>query len=329
MLLAALVVLQASGAGIRAQSASRGGELSVVNIRPNFYLIVGAGGNVAVQIGPDGVVVTDTGSAEKADLLLAQIKRLTSAPIRYIINTSADPDHVGGNAKLSLAGQSILPEGYRREGLVGRSFAPILAEEHVLKRMSAPAGKGPPFPLEAWPTSTYSVAIGEVSRKLVMNHDAIRVSYQPAAHTDGDSAVYFQRSDVLVTGDIFDLTRFPVIDKSRGGSIQGVLNSLNRLIDLTFASTPFPYQEDGTRIVPGHGRLCSSSDLVEYRDMLSIVRDRVQDLVSRGRTLEEIQQANPTQGYRRLYGADTGPWTTRMFVEAVHNGLTANDAGKR
>ena len=324
-LLVAVVVCLAVGmlARVTAQAGAPSNDaLTVLEIKPNIYMIAGAGGNVVVHIGSDGVVVTDTGRAETADALLAAIKRLTPRPIRYIINTSADADHVGGNATLSAAGQPIMPAGYRREAIVDRDFAPILAEERVLTRMSAPTGQQALFPVAAWPTSTYSATTGERQRKLVLNGEAIQVMYQPAAHTDGDSLVYFRRSDVLMTGDIFDLTRFPVIDLGSGGSIQGVLDSLNGILEMTFSSTPFPYREDGTLIVPGHGRLCATTDVVEYRDMVSIIRDRVADLIKKGKTVEEIQQADPTAGYRRQYGSETGGWTTRMFVEAIYKSLT-------
>jgi len=325
LLLAAVVASQAAGPSVRvaAQAAApSNGALTVLEIKPDFYMIAGAGSNVAVHIGRDGVIVTDTGRAEMADALLAAIKKLTLRPIRYIINTSADSDHVGGNAVLSAAGESIHPAGTRRFGIIDPQYAPILAEETVLTRMSAPTGEQAPYPAAAWPTSTYSPAAGERQRKLVLNGEAIQVMHQPAAHTGGDSLVYFRRSDVLMTGDVFDVTRFPVIDLARGGSVQGVLDSLNRIVEMTFASTPFPFQEDGTLIVPGHGRLCAATDVVDYRDMVSIIRDRVEDLVKQGKTLEEIQQANPTAGYRRQYGSETGAWTTRMFVEAIHKGLT-------
>lgn len=324
-LIVGVVLCQAAGtsAPLTAQAGPRNdGALTILEIKPNIHLIAGAGSNVVVHIGPDGVIVTDTGRAESAGALLAAIKTLTSRPIRYIINTSADPDHVGGNATLSSAGQPIVPAGYRREGFVERDFAPILAEERVLARMSAPTGQQAPYPAAAWPTSTYSAATGEQQRKLVLNGEAIQVMHQPAAYSDGDSLVYFRRSDVLMTGDVFDVTRFPVIDLDKGGSIQGILDSLNRILDMTFPSTPFPYQEDGTLVVPGHGRLCTTTEVVDYRDMLSIIRDRIQNLIKQGKTLEEIQQANPTAGYRRQYGSETGIWTTAMFVEAIYKNLT-------
>src|SRR5688572_4604346 len=210
VLLLVLTVLLTGAAGSARVGAQAGtqsrGSLTVVEVQPNFYMIAGAGSNVAVSVGPDGVVLVDSGAADRADQLLAEIKRLTPQPIRYIINTSADPDHVGGNATLSLAGQPILPAGYRRAGLIGRDYAPILAEERVLNRMSAPTGQQAPFAVESWPTSTYSVEAGETQRKLFLNREGIQVMYQPAAHTDGDSLVHFRRSDVLITGDIMDTT---------------------------------------------------------------------------------------------------------------------------
>jgi glyoxylase-like metal-dependent hydrolase (beta-lactamase superfamily II) len=146
------------------------------------------------------------------------------------------------------------------------------------------------------------------------------VLHQPAAHSDGDSIVFFRRSDVVATGDVFDTTRFPVIDLARGGSIQGEIDALNRLIDLTIPSIPMPYKEGGTRVIPGHGRLCEQAELVEYRDMVTIIRDSVRRFAGKGMTLDQIKMANPTQGYRTRYGADAGPWTTDMFVEAIYKG---------
>lgn len=257
--------------------------LTVVEVKPHIHMIGGAGANVVVHIGRNGVIVVDTGHTDRAGVLLAEIRRLTPRPIRFIINTSADADHVGGNAVLSAAGQPLTPAGYLRDGFVPPQAAPILAEERVLSRMSAPTGEQPPYPQALWPTSTYSAVAGELQRKLVLNGEAVQVMHQAAAHTDGDSLVYFRRSDVLMTGDLIDIRRFPVIDLGKGGSVQGLLESLNRIIDLTFASTPFPYEDDGTVIVPGHGRLCTTTDVVDYRDMVSIIRDRVEDLISKGK----------------------------------------------
>ncbi len=309
----------------RPKQAPPGNDLEAIEVQPGLYMIAGAGGNIAADIGDDGIVVVDTGTAQQADQVIALLRQLTPKPIRYIINTSADPDRVGGNEKLSQAGKPILPEGYRRVGLRGREFAPILAEQHVQDTM---ASGTPPAPDAAWPSLTYSVDGGETQRKMFLNGQGIQVLYQKHAHSDGDSLVHFRRSDVIVTGEIMDPTRFPVFDSTKGGSVQGIIDSLNGMIDVSIWAVPFPYQEGGTLFIPGHGRVCTVSDVVEYRDMVTIIRDRVQDGVKKGLTLDQVQQANPAQGYRRRYGSDSGPWTTDMFIAAIYNDLSGKRAGQ-
>jgi glyoxylase-like metal-dependent hydrolase (beta-lactamase superfamily II) len=316
-------VIWSMGAATQAMAADS--ELEAVKVRPDFYMIAGAGGNIGIDIGSDGVVVVGTGSAAHADDVIALIKQLTMQPIRYIIDTSADPDSAGGNAKLSRAGLPILPAGYNRPGggpgLAARDFAPILAEEHVLDRMSSAQDKWASRDQAGWVTSTYSIELGETQRKMFLNGQGIRVIYQAAAHSDGDSIVLFRGSDVFVVGDIMDLRRFPVIDPAEGGSIQGSIAALNRVLDLSIESVPFPHQDGGTLIIPGHGRIATWTDLVEYRDMLTIIRDRIADGVNKGRTLTQVLAADPTQGYRRRFGADSGDWTTAMFVTAIYHEL--------
>jgi cyclase len=301
--------------------------LEAIEVQPDLYLIAGAGANIVADIGSDGVVLVDTGTADRAEEVLALIRHLTSKPIRYLINTSAELDHVGGNAVLSLAGLPIVPAGYKRDGFSGRDFSPILAEQHVQDRMASGTDPTSSLPMAAWPTSTYSIESGESQRKLFLNGQGIQLLYQKAAHSDGDSLVHFRRSDVLVTGDIFDATRFPVVDPKKGGSVQGIIDSLNNMLDIAISPTPFPYQEGGTLIVPGHGRICMTTDLVEYRDMVTIIRDRVQAGITKGQTLAQVEQSNPALGYRRRYGSDTGPWTTHMFIEAIYNELKSAPGG--
>jgi glyoxylase-like metal-dependent hydrolase (beta-lactamase superfamily II) len=296
-------------------------ELEVLQVRPSFYMIAGAGSNIAVQIGADGAVVVDAGLAERADAVIAEIRKLTNQPIRYVIDTNADPDHIGGNEKLSRAGESIVPTGGLNNMAAYGGRAPILAEEHVQNRMSAPTGKQSKFPEAAWPTSTYSSASGENRKDIFINSEAVRLFYQPAAHSDADSLVFFRRSDVIVTGDVFDMTRFPVIDIENGGTIQGVIDSLNRVIELAVPAIPLVWQEGGTLVIPGHGRLCSKDDVVNYRDMVTIIRDIVQDQIKKGMSLDEIEKANPTQGYRRRFGVESGAFTTDRFVEVVYKSL--------
>jgi glyoxylase-like metal-dependent hydrolase (beta-lactamase superfamily II) len=295
--------------------------LELLQIRPQFYVIAGDGANVAVQLGPDGAVVVDSGSGARAEQVVAEIRKLTNRPVRYIINTSADRDHVGGNDAVSKAGQSVIPTGGLNEIGAAGGRAPILAEENVQARMAVPTGEKSEFPIGAWPTVTYSSALEETQKDLYFNGEAVIVLYQPAAHTDGDSIVFFRRSDVLVTGDVFDTTRFPVIDVERGGTIQGVIDSLNRIITITVPPVPLVWQDGGTVVVPGHGVISHEADVVDYRDMVTIVRDRVQDMIKKGLTLPQIQKADPTKGYRRRFGSDTGSWTTARFVEAVYKTL--------
>jgi glyoxylase-like metal-dependent hydrolase (beta-lactamase superfamily II) len=292
------------------------GEVRVQPVQGNVYMLAGAGGNIAVQIGRQGVVVIDTGSGRMTDKVLAAIRQLSDQPIRYIVNTHAHPDHTGGNEALAKAGSR--PGG----GLVvagpATTGAAILAHEGVLFAMSAPGGKPAPGPVGGLPTSAYTGGLQDV----FLNGEAIQLLHQPAAHTNGDSLVFFRRSDVIVTGDIVDLTSYPVIDARSGGTFGGLLDALNRIIDL---AVPEDWQDGGTLIVPSHGRVADESDIVEYRDMVTIVRDRVQDLIATGMTLDQVKAARPTFEYDGRYGSVSGAWTTDIFVEAVYRDLT----GKR
>jgi len=301
-------------AGAAAQQAS-GANLEVLQLRPNFYMIAGAGGNIGFQVGSDGVVVVDSGSVSSAEDVVAAIKRVTSQPIRYVINTSADPDHVGGNEAVAKAGQTLFTQGGGPG--IGADFlggaASILSVEQVLTRMS---GKPSPFPVAAWPTETFHQA----RKYMYLNGEGIEVFHQPAAHTDGDAIVFFRRSDVVVAGDVFDTTRFPVIDVVRGGSIRGEIAALQKLVVTAIPSVPIVSREEGTLIIPGHGRICDQLDVVDYRDMVTIIRDRIRDLTKEGLSLEQIKAAAPARGYTRRYGSDTA-WTTDHFVEAVYRSM--------
>jgi glyoxylase-like metal-dependent hydrolase (beta-lactamase superfamily II) len=314
--------------GVAAQAQN--GDLDVVQLRPNFYVIGGAGGNVVVQLGPEGVILVDSGSTERADQVLAAIRRLTDLPIRYIINTSMDADHTGGNEKLARAGLSILPgavvagAGLGDDVVSNFGRASVLAHENVLGRMSAPTGRQSPVASGLWPTKTFAYH----QYSMYLNGEGIQVIHQPAAHTDGDTIVFFRRGDVIATGDIIDTTRWPVIDTRRGGTVQGELDALNRLMDLTIYNLPLQWKADRTFLVPGHGHVYDKLDLLEYRDAVTIVRDRVQDLIDEGKTLAQVKAADPTLGYRSQYGADSGPWTTDMFVEVIYNELSAKKGKK-
>jgi glyoxylase-like metal-dependent hydrolase (beta-lactamase superfamily II) len=312
----------ASAQRASAQQAPASGGVEVVQLRDNFYVIGGAGGNILVQIGPEGVILVDSGSTARANEVLAAIREITPLPIRYIINTSMDPDHVGGNEVLSKAGLSILPgavaagAGLGDDVLANFGYASIFAHENVLTRMTAAE---PPIPSVFYPTKTFYYR----QYAMYLNGEGIQIIHQPAAHTDGDVIVFFRRGDVIATGDLIDTTRFPVIDVERGGTLQGVLDGLNRLMDLSIHNVPLLWYPDRTFLVPGHGHVYDKLDLLEYRDAITTIRDRVQDLIGQGMTLAQVQAANPTLGYRSQYGTDSGPWTTEMFVATVYNELAA------
>jgi glyoxylase-like metal-dependent hydrolase (beta-lactamase superfamily II) len=323
--LVTIVVLLVSGlerpASARQQAA---GSLDLIQIRPDFYVIAGAGGNIVAQTGPDGVILVDSGRAEMADQVLATIRSVTPLPIRYIINTSMDADHVGGNDRLARAGLSILPGAVAAgaglgDDLVSNSGrASVLAHENVLTRMTAATGPQA-LPFALWPTKTFAYRM----YSMYLNGEGIQALHMPAAHTDGDLAVFFRRGDVIATGDLIDTTRFPVIDVDKGGTVQGELDALNRLMDMSILNLPLQWRADRTFLVPGHGHVYDKLDLLEYRDAMTVIRDRVQDLIGQGRTFAQVKAANPTLGYRSQYGADSGPWTTDMFVEVVYNELAA------
>ena len=286
--------------------------IQVLHVQGNVYMLAGDGGNITVQTGNEGVLVVDTGTGPQSDDLLAAIRRISDKPIRIVINTHVHADHTGANETIAKAGRWFGGNAPGNSGL-GLDTARVLAHEHVLARMSAPTGVPAARPFGAWPTESF---FGD-DKEIFFNGEAIQLIYQPG-HTDGDVMVFFRRSDVVASGDLFMTTTYPVIDAQNGGHVQGVINALNRLLDLTI---PQDKAEGGTYVIPGHGRLSDEADVVEYRDMLTIARDRVEDLIKKGKTLAEAKAEGPTRDYDSRYGATTGPWTTDRFVEAVYREL--------
>jgi glyoxylase-like metal-dependent hydrolase (beta-lactamase superfamily II) len=285
------------------------GQLETVHVQGNVHLLAGGGGNVVVQVGQSGAIMVDAKSGALTDRMLAEITRLTPVkkPVQYVLNTSADADHAGGNESLTKVLGSAL--NWTIVGTPGASqtTVKIVAHDNVLSRMST-------RPASNWPTETFV----SDTKEIFFNGEPVLMYHVPNAHTDGDSIVFFRRSDVIVTGDIYRTDSYPVIDLPKGGGVQGVIDGLNLVLDL---AVPEHHEEAGTFIVPGHGRISDEFDVVEYRDMVTIVRDRIAAMVKKGMTLEQVKAARPTQDYDPRYGATTGGWTTDMFVEAVFKSL--------
>ena len=290
-------------------------EIHVLPAQGNVYMLVGAGGNITVQVGKDGVLLVDTQYAQLSNKILAAIRKLSDRPLHYIVNTHSHGDHIGGNENLRKAGNTIAGGNVAGDlGAAASEGAQILAHENTLNRMSAPTGSQSPVPPAAWPTSTFF----DEKKKLFFNGEGIEIIHIPNAHTDGDVIVFFRRSDVISTGDLFVTNAYPRFDMARGGSYQGVIDGLNRIIDMV---VPVYGQEGGTLIVPGHGRLCDLGDILNFREMATIIRDRIQDMIKKGMTLEQVKAAKPTFDYDPLYGSVPG-WTTDIFVEAAFKSLS-------
>jgi glyoxylase-like metal-dependent hydrolase (beta-lactamase superfamily II) len=317
-LVVGLALTGLGGAPVAARQTASGG-LETIQIRPNVYVIFGAGSNITVHVGEDGVLLVDAGTAAAGPQVVAAVRAITREPIRLIVNTSAAADHVGGNEVVSAAGREVNPDAFSE-----MPHATVLAHENVMLRMSAPTTGGETLmPTELWPSETFTSRV----RSMYLNNDAVLVHRQLGATSDGDSFVLFRKADVIATGDILDLRHFPVIDPARGGSIQGELAALNRLLELTVPAMPLVLKPGRTLLVPGHGRVADYAELVEYRDMVTTIKDNIEALVKEGKTLAEVQAANPTAGYRARWGRETGPWTTAQFVEAIYTGLKTPAGG--
>jgi hypothetical protein len=336
-----------------ADQSPRDGEVHVLPVQGNIYMLVADGTNITVSVGREGVLMVNTGTASMSDKILAAVRELVNSapapnqcfgatcpgtvgwsspfinsvissptpakPLRFIINTSDAPEHVGGNQKIASSG--FFPRGGGFGAAIanpGRG-AQIIAHENVLFRMSAPASPGskePSTPAGAHPTDTYFDEFHKLPE--YFNGEAVIVYHEPSANTDGDSIVFFRHSEVISAGNIFSTVSYPVIDLEKGGSLQGVIKGLNHILDLAVAE----YRaQGGTWVIPGRGRLSDTADVASYRNMLTIIRDRIQDLINKGMTLEQVKAARPTLDFDGRYGSDTGSWTTAMFIEAAYKSL--------
>jgi glyoxylase-like metal-dependent hydrolase (beta-lactamase superfamily II) len=275
-------------------------SIETYHVQGNVHLLLGAGANVAVQVGDEGVLVVDTGARASREALLAAIRTLSDGPIRWIVNTSADLDHTGGNETVSQAGMTV-----------NGNPAAIISHENVLARMTVANRAVTELPLNTF---------FEAGRDFYFNGEAIFLHHAPRAHSDGDIFVYFRGSDVLVAGDLFVTTQYPVIDLTAGGGVDGFVDGLNAMLDI---AVPAYLQEGGTYVIPGHGRIGDEADILTFRDMIFIVRARVADLIADGMTLEQVLRARPALDYDLRYGNDGGDWTSADFVEAIYTDLKA------
>ena len=317
--IAALAAVVIAAAPLRAQTGAAPDfsniEMHSFHVQGNVWMVVGGPFNAAVSIGNDGVLVVDTMVEPLAGKFLAEVKKIAGdKPIRYVINTHFHADHTGGNAVVVKAGQSIVAGNFAAQvGQDAANQANVLAHENTQLRMMSDLKPAPPF--IAMPTDTFFTE----SKDLYFNGEAVQILHQPAAHTDGDVIVHFRKSDVIAAGDVYINTTFPILQAGQGGSFQGVIDALNRIIDIT---VPAEKQEAGTYVIPGHGRLADEADIVEYRDMNTIIRDRFADAIKKGMTLEQIKAARLLRDYEGRYGATSGFWTTDNFIEAVYRSLS-------
>lgn len=286
-----------------------------------------AGVNVTVQSGPEGLVVVDTGPASAAAQLLAQIRQLSDRPIRFLIDTNADGQLIGGNAVVAAAGQSLATTdtfdalevngNTSKVSLPGQgATAVVIARQTVLTQMLSEPGAN--YASAALPSDTFT----RKQFNFFLNGTPISVVSLPPGHSGSDAAVRFDRPDVVVTGAVFDQTRFPVIDVANGGSIQGEIEALDEISNtLAYAHVPVLENSGATLIVPIRGPVSDEDDLVTYRDMVSTVRDRIAYYIGQGKTLAQVRALNPARGYKSRYGTDSGSWTTNDFIKAVYQSL--------
>jgi len=276
-------------------------DVRVLPVQGNISMLIGPGGNTTVQVGKEGIVVVDTQTAAAAPQVMAAIRNLSDKPIIWVINTSLDADHMGGNEALIRLGGSA--DASQR--------ARVVVHENVLNRLVARGASQDRVSDAATVNDTYFRS----PKDFLFNGEPVMVYHMPAAHTDGDSVVLFRRSDVLSVGDIFTPDKYPAIDLANGGSVQGLIDALNWILEMAVAGK---YQEGGTQVIPGHGRLCDEADVVEFRDMVTIIRDRVQDMMKKGMTLAQVKAAKPSRDYDTQYSGSAD-----AFVEAIYKSLAA------
>jgi len=320
------VNLYASNAGVYAPPREDG-EIHPQHALGQVWVMTGEPGesNVAVQVGDQGVLVVDTGTQAMAPKLLEQIQRLarerggTHREIRRVVNTNGRADHIGGNDIIRKAGSQIIAgEEAGLQNAFVSSGAEVFAHENVLRRLvdEKTSGKADPARELLWPTDTEGFDVDNTR----FNGEAVQIHHPKDANTDGQLVLLFRGSDVIATGDVVDMTSYPIIDVAAGGTIDGELVALNKVIEM---AVPGKQAEGGTIIIPGHGRLCDQTDVVLYKNMVTVIRNLVQFYKNQGKTLQQVLDLKPTAGYDDRWGSTSGRWTTRDFITAVYQTLPA------
>lgn len=284
-------------------------ELELLHVQGNVYLVAGGGGNTALLVGEQGVLVVDTKLKAASDELIALIEENFDVPIHWIVNTHGHLDHIGGNAEVAAAGNIL---GSSNSG--GRAVTDP-AEIYAHIEVMIPLVTADEVDLDAVPGNTYTAG----SMEFYANGESVQLIHQPAAHTRGDSLVFFRQSNVLVAGDIFTIQRYPVIEVANGGSVRGLIDALNNMLTIIIPNTN---QQGGTYVIPGHGRITDEYEVVNYRDMLTIIYERIEDAIARGLSLEEVKTARLSREYDPLYCSDTGFWTSEQFIETIYAELS-------
>jgi len=288
--------------------------VDVMHVRGDIYMLVGQGGNITMQAGDDGILIVDTQFARLSEAIVEAIREISDQPIRYVINTHYHGDHIGGNANLRLVGDTII--GGNMLGAVPYADgggAQVVSHENVLLRLSGAIG-GEAVDPSLWPTNTFF----DAEKRLHHNGEGIRIIHHPAAHTDGDVVVFFRQSDVIAAGDFYRTTGWPRMDLNAGGSYAGTINALNDLVDLMI---PVYGQDGGTLVIPGHGRLSGIGDVLDFREMAIVIRDRINHMIDQGMSLEQVIAARPAMDYEPVYGSPTNPELTEQFVEDAYLSL--------
>lgn len=289
VMLAAAAFAALLGAAVAAQQRDFSNvEIKTEKIAAGIYMMQGAGGNLGVMTGPDGVLLIDDSFAPLTDKIKAAIAKVSDKPVRFLMNTHYHGDHVGGNENFGKLGVTIV------------------AHDNVWARMSVPQPQRsqPAYPKEALPVIAFNDQL-----TFHMNGDTVEVTHLPPAHTDGDAILHFQKANVVHTGDCFFNGRYPVIDPAAGGSIDGMIAATEKILSMV---------NDQTRIIPGHGPLSDKAGLKAFHDMLVTVRDKVRPLVAAGKTKEEIVAAKPTAEFDPKWAAGGAP---DRFIGAVVDGM--------